>query len=145
QKLTRVDYVEVARDVWFAPIYVGLEKGFFKNEGLDVSMSTAWGGQASMSRLLSGQAVIDLQGSESVIYVAIGEGTERVKAFLAQDSTDVTVLMSRTKMTREQFRWDMLVGKKIMGKRPASTPELVFEWILKRNGINPDKDVQLVK
>ena len=46
--------------------------------------------------------------------------------------------MSRQKISKADFKWDMLKGKKIMGKRMASTPQLLFEFALRKNDLDPN-------
>ena len=43
----KVRYNEVVRSLLYAPAYVAITKGFFKDAGLDVEMTTAFGGDKS--------------------------------------------------------------------------------------------------
>ncbi|MDP4169592.1 MAG: ABC transporter substrate-binding protein, partial [Bacillota bacterium] len=69
KKLEKVRVSEVTRSIFYAPEYVAFAKGFFKSEGLDVELTTAFGGDKTMTALLSGGADIALVGSETSIYV----------------------------------------------------------------------------
>ncbi|ERM18513.1 ABC transporter substrate-binding protein [Brevibacillus laterosporus] len=60
---------EVTRSLFYAPQYVALEKGFFKEEGLEVEVITTWGGDKTMTSLLSNGIDVALVGSETSIYV----------------------------------------------------------------------------
>ena len=42
-KKTRVVLNEVAHSVFYAPMYVAIEKGYFANEGIDLSLVTGFG------------------------------------------------------------------------------------------------------
>ena len=66
---TKISLAEVTRSLFYAPQYVALEKGFFEEEGLEVELQTTWGGDTTMTALLSGGADIALVGSETSIYV----------------------------------------------------------------------------
>src|SRR5699024_5956587 len=66
---TEIELAEVTRSVFYTPLYVALEKGFFEEEGLDVELTTTWGGDKTMTALLSDNADIALVGSETSIYV----------------------------------------------------------------------------
>src|SRR5262245_61056646 len=105
QKLTDVNYVETVRSVWFAPVYVAMARDAFKQEGLNVSLSPAWGGEKSMAGLLGGQVDIAMQSPEAVIYVAVGRSPEKIKMIGAFDRTDGQVLMSREKISPSDFKW----------------------------------------
>lgn len=61
----KVKVGEVTRSVFYAPEYVALEKGFFKEEGLDVDLQTIAGGDKTMTALLSGAIDVALVGSET--------------------------------------------------------------------------------
>ena len=52
--LAKVRYNEVVRSVLYAPAYVAMTNGYFKDAGLDVEMATANGGDKSMAALISG-------------------------------------------------------------------------------------------
>lgn len=70
-KMTQIDLAEVTRSIFYAPQYVALEKGFFEEEGLEVDLQTTWGGDTTMTALLSDSADIALVGSETSIYVYV--------------------------------------------------------------------------
>lgn len=75
KQLQQVRVAEVTRSVFYAPEYVALAKGFFKDEGLDVKLTTVPGGDKTMTALLSGGADVALVGSETSIYV-YAQGTK---------------------------------------------------------------------
>ena len=60
---------EVVRSVFYAPQYVALELGFFKDEGLDIELSTAWGADKGAAALISGSVDIGFFGPEAAVYV----------------------------------------------------------------------------
>src|SRR5690625_7444497 len=66
---TSLKLAEVTRSVFYAPQYVALENGYFTDEGLDVELTTTWGGDKTMTALLSDNADIALVGAETSIYV----------------------------------------------------------------------------
>src|SRR5690625_1129363 len=69
EEKTSLKLAEVTRSVFYAPQYVALEKGYFSDEGLDVELQTTWGGDKTMTALLSDNADIALVGAETSIYV----------------------------------------------------------------------------
>lgn len=144
QQLTKVRYAEVVRTIFYLPKYVALQKGFFKEEGLEIDMTTAGGGDRGTAMLLGNQIDIALQGPETLIFVANSESPEKLKMFAAITSTDGLFLLSRDKISAAAFKWDMLKGKRVMGWRPGSTPELFLEHVLKKNGIDIAKDITLI-
>lgn len=144
QDQTEVKYAEVVRSVFYLPKYVALAKGFFKEEGLDVDMTTAWGGDKGTAMLLSGKVDIVLQGPETAVYIENSDSPEKTKMFAAITATDGLFLTSREKMTMDQFKWEMIRGKTVMGWRPGSTPGLFLEYAMKKHGIDPTKDIDHV-
>jgi NitT/TauT family transport system substrate-binding protein len=141
QKMTKVKYAEVVRSVFYLPKYVALTKGFFAEKGIDVDMTTAWGGDKGTAMLLTGKVDIVLQGPETAVYIENGASPLKTKMFSAITSTDGLFLVSRKKMTMEDFKWEMVKGKMVMGWRPGSTPGLFLEYALKKHGIDPKKDI----
>ena len=137
----KVRYNEVVRSLLYAPAYVAISKGFFKDAGLEVAMTTAFGGDKSTAALLSNAADIALIGPETAIYVLNSDSSNKIRIFCGLTSTDGFMLMGREKV--DKFDWKMLKGKEILGFRPGSTPLLFLEEALRMNGIDPLKDVKL--
>lgn len=140
--LTPVKYEEVIRSVFYLPSYVAFAKGFFKDEGLDVSMKTSWGSDKGTAALLSGNADIVLVGPETAVYIQKGESPEKVRIFCGLTATDGSMLVSREKL--DGFDWQSLKGKTIMSWRMGSMPALFLEHILRSKGINPKTDVDII-
>lgn len=89
-KQEKVRIAEVTRSIFYAPQYVAIEKGFFKDEGLDVELTTTWGGDKTMTALLSDGADVALVGSETTIYVHAQDSTDPVINFAQLTQTDGT-------------------------------------------------------
>jgi len=119
-----------------------LSKGFFKDEGLDVTMKTSWGSDKGTAALLSGNADIVLVGPETAVYIQKGESPEKVRIFCGLTATDGSMLVSRQKI--ESFDWKSLKGKTILSWRVGSMPALFLEHILRANGLNPNQDVNII-
>ena len=137
----KVRYNEVVRSILYAPAYVAISKGYFKDAGLDVTMTTAQGGDKSVAALLSNSADIALIGPETAIYVQNSDSPTKIPIFCGLTATDGFMLLGRQKV--DKFDWAMLKGKEILGFRPGSTPLLFLEAALRQNGIDPHKDVKL--
>ena len=140
--MAKVRYNEVVRSVLYVPSYVAISKGYFEEQGIEQTIATAQGGDKSMAALLSNGADIALMGPESPIYVLNSDSPLKVRIFCALTSTDGFMLLGREKV--DKFDWKMLKGKDILGFRPGSTPLLFFEEAMRKNGIDPQKDVKLV-
>ncbi|MDT9024921.1 ABC transporter substrate-binding protein [Rossellomorea yichunensis] len=139
----KVRVAEVTRSIFYAPEYVAIEKGFFKEEGLDIELTTTWGGDKTMTTLLSGGADIALVGSETSIYVHAQGSDDPVINFAQLTQTDGTFLVSREKV--ENFEWDQLKGTTFLGQRKGGMPQMVGEFVLKQNGIDPQSDLNLIQ
>ncbi|KYC68029.1 hypothetical protein B4096_2508 [Heyndrickxia coagulans] len=141
--LQKVRVAEVTRSVFYTPLYVALEKGYFKEEGLDIKLTTTWGGDKTMTALLSGGTDIALVGSETSIYVYKQKAADPVINFAQLTATDGTFLVSRKKI--DHFSWDMLKGTTFLGQRKGGMPQMVGEFVLKKHGIDPHKDTKLIQ
>ena len=138
---TKIRYNEVVRSLLYAPFYVAMSNGYFKDAGFDIDIATGNGGDKTMAALLSGSADIALIGPETTIYVANSDSSTKARIFCGLTSTDGFMLVGRTKP--EKFEWSMLKGQDVLGFRPGSTPILFFEEAMRMNGINPETDVKL--
>ncbi|MDH4615801.1 MULTISPECIES: ABC transporter substrate-binding protein [Brevibacillus] len=134
---------EVTRSLFYAPLYVALEKGFFQEEGLDVELSTIPGGDKVMSALLSDGIDVALVGSETSIYVAQQGAADPVINFAQLTQTDGTFLVAREKT--DSFSFDQLKGTVFLGQRKGGMPQMVGEYVLKKHQINPQSDLELIQ
>jgi NitT/TauT family transport system substrate-binding protein len=143
EEMKKVRLAEVTRSVFYTPQYVALAKGFFKEEGLDVELKTTWGGDKTMTALLSDAADIALVGSETSIYVYAQGSGDPVINFAQLTQTDGTYLVSREKAGN--FDWEQLKGSTFLGQRKGGMPQMVGEFVLKKHGIDPHKDLNLIQ
>ena len=134
---------EVTRSLFYAPQYVAIEKGFFKEEGLEVELTTTWGGDKTMTALLSDGIDVALVGSETSIYVDQQGSTDPVINFAQLTQTDGTFLVSRKKI--DNFSWEQLKGSVFLGQRKGGMPQMAGEFTLKKHQIDPHKDLQLIQ
>jgi NitT/TauT family transport system substrate-binding protein len=139
--LVKIRYNEVVRSLLYAPAYVAITKGYFRDAGLDVELTTGNGGDKTMAALVSDRADIALIGPETAIYVLNSDSSTKVRIFCGLTSTDGFMLIGRTKV--DKFEWSMLKGKEVLGFRPGSTPLLFLEEAMRMNGVNPETDVKL--
>ncbi|MDO7904961.1 ABC transporter substrate-binding protein [Paenibacillus sp. JX-17] len=141
--LIKVKLGEVARTVFYAPQYVALSQGMFKEEGLDVELTTTPGGDKAMTALLSNQSDIALIGAETSIYVYQQGAEDPVINFAQLTQTDGTFLFARDGIGT--FEWDQLKGKEFLGQRKGGMPQMAGEFTLKKHNIDPQKDIKLVQ
>ena len=140
---TKVRYVEVVRNLAYLPSYVAMAKGYFKGEGLDISLSTAQGGDKVSALMLSNNADIALVGPETAVYVKNSKSPTKLQIFSALTGTSTNFLMARKAPARE-FKWSIVKGTTVLGWRPGSTPELFLEYAMRKHGLDPKKDVNLI-
>jgi NitT/TauT family transport system substrate-binding protein len=134
---------EVTRSIFYAPQYVALTQGMFKAEGLDVELMTTPGGDKTMTALLTNGIDVALVGSETSIYVQQQGSADPVVNFAQLTQTDGTFLVSRKPIAK--FDWSALKGSTFLGQRKGGMPQMAGEFTLKKHGINPQKDLNLIQ
>lgn len=138
-KLIKVN--EVTRSVFYAPQYVAINQGFFKENGIDIELSTGQGADAVMTAVLSNQCDIGFAGPEASIYV-YNEGKEDYcQVFAQMTKKDGSFLVARN--DTDNFSWQDLKGKTIIPGRKGGVPYMTFEYVLRKNGLNPSTDLVL--
>ncbi|MDD6208928.1 MAG: ABC transporter substrate-binding protein [Clostridiales bacterium] len=141
-KLTKVNLTEVAHSIFYAPMYVAFENGYFEEEGLDVSLTNGLGADKTMTALLSGDCDIGFMGSEASIYVYKEGASDYAVNFAQLTQRAGNFLVARD---GDSFQWEQLKGKTIIGGRQGGMPEMVLEYVLKKKGIDPQKDLTIIK
>lgn len=139
--ITKVTLNEVAHSIFYAPMYVAIEEGYFADEGIDLELVTGFGADKTMTAVLSGEADIGFMGSEATIYTYLGNTDDYVVNFAQLTQRAGNFLVAREPM--DNFKWEDLKGKNVLGGRQGGMPEMVFEYILKMNNIDPKTDLTI--
>lgn len=140
-KRKKITLAEVAHTIFYAPQYVAIEKGYFKEVGIDIELILTAGADKVTAAVLSGDADIGFCGSEGTIYVYNAKEKDYLKTFAQLTQKDGSFLVSREKI--DNFTLDDLKGKSVIGGRAGGMPEMTFEWALKQNGIDPTSDLDI--
>lgn len=139
EKTIRVN--EVTHSIFYAPLYVAMEKGYFKDEGLTIELSNGGGADKSMTALLSGSADIGLMGPEAAMYVILGGREDYPQVFAQLTKRDGSFLISRN--NEPDFDWGNLSGKEIIAGRKGGVPAMTLEYLLKQKGYENGKNITL--
>lgn len=139
--LTKVRLNEVTHSIFYTPMYVAINLGYFAEEGLEIELTNGGGADKVMTAVLSGQADIGFMGPEATVYV-YNEGKEDyVINFCQLTKRDGSFLVARE--PDPNFSWDKVKGKTIIGGRKGGMPEMCLEYVLKNHGIIPNQDVEV--
>lgn len=109
---------EVAHSIFYAPMYVAIENGYFEDEGIKLTLITGFGADKTMTAVLSGEADIGFMGSESSIYTYNEGSNDHVVNFAQLTQRAGNFLVARKEMP--DFDWADLKGKNVLGGRKGS-------------------------
>ena len=134
---------EPVHGVGYLPLYVGIRKGFFAEEGLDVSTVTLQGGSAHTDAVLTGEAWAFIGGPEHNAFAqakgasvkAIANVVDRGNAYLVAPPG-------------EDYDGDLaafLRGKTIVTSAFGGTPNSITRYLLDEVGLDPTRDVTLIE
>ena len=122
---------EVTHSIFYAPLYAAFNLGYFKDEGLNVTLESATGSDASMTALISGSADIVLIGPEQVVYA--DEVKDQPMIFGQLTQKDGSFFVSKDDINN--FTLDMLKGKTIIGGRAGGFPAMTLQYIIENAGL----------
>ena len=140
-QLTPVTLSEVAHSIFYAPQYAAIELGYFEDQGIDLTLVNGAGADKVMTSLISGDADIGFMGSEASIYTYANGSADYAVNFAQLTQRAGNFLVSRSPAS--DFRWEDLKGTYVLGGRAGGMPQMVFEYILKKNGIDPKNDLTI--
>lgn len=114
-KTQKITLNEVAHSIFYAPQYVAIENGYFKEEGIDLTLVTGFGADKTMAAVLSGDAQIGFMGAEASVYAYQEGANDAVVNFAQPTQRAGNFLVAREKMP--DFKWEDLKGRDILGGR----------------------------
>ena len=141
QNLTKLTLNEVAHSIFYAPMYVAIEEGYFEQEGIDLTLVTGFGADKTMTAVLSGEADIGFMGPETTVYTYNEGAQDYVVNFAQLTQRAGNFLVAREEMP--DFTWSDLKGSEVLGGRKGGMPEMIFEYILRQNGLEPSSDLSI--
>lgn len=115
KKLEKITLNEVAHSIFYAPMYVAIEEGYFEEEGIDLTLVTGFGADKTMTAVISGEADIGFMGSEASIYTYNEGANDYVVNFAQLTQRAGNFLVAREEMP--EFQWKDLIGKEVLGGR----------------------------
>ncbi len=139
--MQKVRVCEVTHSIFYAPQYAAMSLGFFEEEGIEIELSNGQGADAVMSAVLSDNIDIGFAGPEAAVYV-YNEGKEDYTQVFAQvTQRDGSFLVAREK--NDNFKWTDLKGAHVLPGRKGGVPYMTLEYVIRKNGLDPAKDVNL--
>ena len=141
EKVEQVTLNEVAHSIFYAPQYVAIEEGYFADEGIDLTLITGFGADKVLTAMISGEADIGFMGAEATVYAYLEGTADPVVNFAQLTQRAGNFVVGREK--DNSFTWEKLKNKEVLGGRKGGMPEMVFEYILKKNGIDPKNDLTI--
>ena len=132
---------EVTHSVFYAPLYVGINKGYFEENGLTIELTNGGGSDKSMTALITGDADVALLGPETSVYVKTQGSTNTAKIFAQLTQKDGSFLIGRTK--QENFKWTDLTDKEVIGGRRGGMPAMCLEYAVAQNGLVDGETVNI--
>lgn len=106
---------EVAHSIFYAPMYVAIEEGYFAQEGIDIELVTGFGADKTMTAVLSEEADIGFMGPETTVYTYNEGASDVVLNFAQLTQRAGNFLVAREPV--EDFKWSDLKGKNVLGGR----------------------------
>ena len=131
---------EVTHSLFYAPLYVAMNHGYFEDEGLEIELSNAGGSDTVMSSLISQSADVGLMGPESCVYVR-NNGMKNAPVIFAQlTACDGSFLVGRNDEA-DSFEWTDLKGKHIIAGRKGGMPAMTLQYIVEKHGLKPGAEL----
>lgn len=140
QNENKITLAEVTHSIFYAPLYVAIEKGYFKDNDINLELVLTSGADKVSAAVLSGDAQIGFAGAESAIYVYNGNEKDYLQIFSGLTKRDGQFILGRK--DDKDFTLKDLKNKEVLVGRKGGMPSLNFINALKNEGIDI-KDVKL--
>lgn len=138
ETLTKLTVSEVTHSVFYAPQYLAINLGFFKDEGIDIELINSAGADKVMTAVLSNDVQIGFAGPEASIYIYNEDSKDFAQVFAQVTKRDGSFLISRES---GDFKWEDLKGKHILPGRKGGVPYMTLQYVLNKHGLNTETDL----
>ncbi len=134
-----VRVLEPVRSPYFLPQYLALNLGFFKEQNLNVNISTT-SPEAIRAALADGRTDVALCGLQKIVFNPSSKGTQP-KVFATMAARDGSFLMGRK--DSGDFQWQELKNKTIIGGSQDDSSEIALENVLRSRSLYPFREVTI--
>lgn len=134
---TKIKLAEVTHSVFYAPLYVSIEKGYFKDAGIDLEVILTPGADKVSAAVLSNTVDIGFAGTESAIYIYEGNEEDYLVTFAGLTKRDGQFIIGRD--CNKDFKLENLYGSEILVGRQGGMPALNFLNAMKNAGMDTSK------
>ena len=124
---------ETARSIFYAPMYVAVNNGYFEDEGLDVSVTTVQGSDLVMTTVISGDAEVGLMGPETTVYCKSNGQKDYPMVFAQLTKRDGSFLVAKS--PDENFSFDKLKNKHVLAGRAGGLPAMTMQYVVNKAGL----------
>ena len=138
EALTKLTVSEVTHSVFYAPQYLAINLGFFKDEGIDIELINSAGADKVMTAVLSNDVQIGFAGPEASIYIYNEGSKDFAQVFAQVTKRDGSFLISRES---GDFKWEDFKGKHILPGRKGGVPYMTLQYVLNKHGLNTETDL----
>lgn len=140
-QMKNIGLIEVTHSIFYSPQYVAIEKGFFTEEGLNITLTNGGGADKCMAALVSGDADIAFMGPEASVYVYLQGREDHAVNFAQLTQRDGSFIVGREK--DDDFTIEKLKGHTILGGRKGGMPLMALEYVIKQAGLTPGVNVDV--
>lgn len=135
--LKRVKIAEVTHSVFYAPLYVAIEEGYFKDAGINPELILTPGADKVSAAVLSNSVDIGFAGTESAIYIYNGKEEDYLVTFAGLTKRDGQFILKRD--CTKDFKLTDLYDKEILVGRSGGMPAINFLYAMRKNNIDVSK------
>ena len=130
---------EVTHSIFYAPLYVAINNGYFEEYGMEIELSNGGGADKVMTAITSKSADIGLMGPEATIYCQAQGQKDYPIIFGQLTQRDGSFLVSKT--PQPDFEWSMLRGKHVLAGRVGGVPAMTMQYIVNNAGLDEETDL----
>lgn len=135
--LTQVRLAEVTHSVFYAPMYVAIENGYFEEEGIEIDLILTSGADKVSAAVLSDTVDVGFAGTESSIYIYAGGEEDYLVTFAGLTKRDGQFILARD--CSNDFKLEDLYGSEILVGRAGGMPAVNFLNAMKNANIDINK------
>ena len=135
--LTTIRLAEVTHSVFYAPMYVAIENGYFEEEGIEIELILTSGADKVSAAVLSDTVDVGFAGTESSIYIYAGGESDYLVTFAGLTKRDGQFILARD--CSSDFELTDLYGSEILVGRAGGMPAVNFLNAMKNANIDVNR------